>query len=159
MITIDIVDDDGKHWIPSRDRCQAWLQCALDQSSHPARNQDCELSLRLVDEEEMTRLNSAYRQKNSVTNVLSFPSELPDTIVTELQYFPLGDIAICPVVLEHEATSQEKELEAHWAHLLIHGLLHLLGHDHMNDEQASAMESLEINTLKILGFSNPYLIG
>lgn len=156
---IDIVDDDGKHWIPARDQCQAWLQCAINQSSHPARNQDCELSLRLVDEEEMTRLNRVYRQKDSVTNVLSFASELPDSIVTELQYYPLGDIAICTAVLEYEAASQEKKLEAHWAHLLIHGLFHLLGHDHIDEEQASAMESLEINTLKILGFSNPYLVG
>jgi probable rRNA maturation factor len=159
MIRIDIIDDAGAHWLPSEEQCRTWLQCALSQSGRLPDTKDYELSLRLVDEHEIARLNREYRHKDGATNVLSFPSEFPDSVVTEMQFSHLGDIAICPAVLEREAAEQLKEPVAHWAHLLIHGLLHLLGYDHKEESQASDMETLEIETLKMLGFPNPYLVG
>ena len=159
MIRIDIVNDDEAQWAPSEELCSTWLQSALELAEHPPADKDYELSLRLVNEKEIQRLNAEYRGKDSPTNVLSFPSQLPESIVTELQFCHLGDIAICPHVLEHEATTQAKNREAHWAHLLIHGFLHLLGYDHEEEEQAAEMEKLEIDALKMLGIPNPYLIG
>lgn len=117
------------------------------------------ISLRFVDEAESAALNSQYRGKDSSTNVLSFPAALPETMRRQLESVPLGDIVICPAVVEKEAAAQGKSLEAHWAHMLIHGCLHLLGYGHESSRQASDMESLEIRIMEGLGFDNPYLIG
>jgi len=158
-IAIELIDDAAEHWSPGEAQCQLWAEMALSVMDHSDQEQPCEISLRLVDEPEMTRLNGDYRGKNSPTNVLSFPSHIPANMLAALEYRHLGDIAICPAVLEKEAAEQTKTLEAHWAHLLVHGLLHLLGHDHDSDEQAEVMENLEIQALKKLGFPNPYLVG
>jgi len=113
---------------------------------------DAELLIRLVDRQESRELNAQYRHKNKATNVLSFPADLPEEIGLRL----LGDIIICAPIVADEAREQHKTAEAHWAHLTIHGILHLLGHDHQAEEEASEMESLEIRILQSLGFPDPY---
>ncbi len=112
-----------------------------------------------MEQAEIQRLNREFRGKDSPTNVLSFPSQMPESLAEEMENFHLGDIAICPEIVEFEAQEQSKGLEAHWAHLLIHGLLHLFDYDHQNDDEANEMENLEIQILKTLGFPDPYLIG
>ena len=111
-----------------------------------------ELVVRIVDEAESQDLNQQYRGKTKPTNVLSFPFEAPPG-------FPcnhLGDLVICAPVVEREAREQGKSPEAHWAHMLVHGVLHLLGHDHQNDAEADEMEGLEVRILARLGFPDPY---
>lgn len=113
---------------------------------------DTELTIRFVSEEEISDLNETYRNKKGSTNVLSFPFEAPDEVELNL----LGDLVICTDVVKKEATQQHKEEIAHWAHMVVHGTLHLLGYDHQTDEQADVMESKEIKILSQLGYSDPY---
>lgn len=127
-----------------------WVKLAL----HSHKNTG-ELSLRLVDAHEMTQLNHLYRQQNKVTNVLSFPANIPAGIT--LEYPPIGDIVICPSVLEQESQTFDKPLDAHWAHIVIHGVLHLVGYDHIEEADAQIMQNLETQLLLELGFTNPYL--
>ena len=108
--------------------------------------------IRLVDEVESQQLNNQYRQKNAATNVLSFPFEAPGFIEDD----HLGDLVICVPVVNREANEQGKPSEWHWAHMVIHGMLHLLGYDHINDKDAELMENTEISILKQLGINNPY---
>lgn len=119
----------------------------------------CDISVRLVDNDESQQLNLHYRQKDKPTNVLSFPSDLPEDILDMLGSMPLGDLVICiPVVLK-EAAVQHKKAETHLAHLVVHGTLHLMGYDHETSEQdAEDMEALEIEIMRQLGFDNPYEI-
>ena len=112
-----------------------------------------EITIRLVETEEMIQLNHQYRQQNKPTNVLAFPLQLP--IVVEMDCPLLGDVIICPAVLAAEATTQS--LQAHWAHIVIHGVLHLLGYDHIKPEDACVMEEQEIVLLAKFGYDNPYL--
>ena len=118
---------------------------------------DCEIGIACVDNEESHKLNLEYRQKDKPTNVLSFPSDLPDEMAQILETFPIGDLVICiPVVLQ-EAIDQQKTPIEHFTHMLVHGTLHLMGYDHETSEQdAEEMEALEIEILKKLGFDNPY---
>ena len=113
-----------------------------------------ELTLRLVDAPEITQLNQQYRKKNQPTNVLAFPVHHPKAVV--LKYPLLGDVIICPTVLKEESILLKKPLIAHWAHIIVHGVLHLLGYDHINEEDAIIMQALEIKSLENLGFGNPY---
>ncbi len=108
--------------------------------------------LRVVDELEAKNLNKLYRNIDKATNVLSFPAEIPSEIGINF----LGDIVICAQIVSHEALEQNKELTGHWAHLLVHGLLHLQGYDHEKDHAAEKMETLEIEILKKLHISDPY---
>ncbi len=108
--------------------------------------------LRIVDEPEARTLNHDYRKIDKATNVLSFPAELPDQVKVKF----LGDIVICASVVFNEAQQQGKALSDHWAHLLIHGLLHLQGYDHVEEKDARRMETLEIEILESIGISNPY---
>ncbi|WP_054892825.1 MULTISPECIES: rRNA maturation RNase YbeY [unclassified Pseudomonas] len=125
-----------------------WCELALRQ-----RSADSEMTIRLVDEAEGRELNNTYRHKDYATNVLSFPADVPD----ELLDIPLlGDLVICVPVVEREASEQGKALEAHWAHLVIHGCLHLLGYDHIDDDEAEEMEALERELLAELGHPDPY---
>lgn len=117
---------------------------------------NAELNIRIVDIEEMTALNLQYRHKNKPTNVLSFPFDMPEEVENELPF--LGDIVICADVVNQEAQAQMKTREAHWAHMVVHGTLHLMGYDHETDEEAALMEPKEIKILKSLGFPNPYQI-
>jgi probable rRNA maturation factor len=117
----------------------------------------CDISVRLVDEQESHQLNLHYRQKDKPTNVLSFPSELPEEILAMLDQVPLGDLVVCVPVVIQEAREQHKRPEVHLAHLIVHGTLHLMGYDHETSEQdAEDMEALEIEIMKQLGFDNPY---
>ena len=128
-----------------------WVENAI--KPHQA---SAELTLRLVNPEEMIHLNHTYRQHNKVTNVLAFPTSLPEGITLDVPF--LGDIIICPTVLEQESMIQEKNINAHWAHIVTHGVLHLLGYDHITDPDTAIMQSIEISTLAILGYDNPYEI-
>lgn len=110
------------------------------------------VTLRIVDEPEGRELNRRWRERDDATNVLSFPADLPAGTGINL----LGDIVICAPVVVREAVEQGKTVEAHFAHLLVHGILHLRGFDHISDEQAEVMESREIRLLAELGFGNPY---
>jgi probable rRNA maturation factor len=113
-----------------------------------------EMTIRIVDEAEMTTLNGRYRGKAYPTNVLSFPFDMPEEIEEELPI--LGDLVICASVVVKEAKEQHKTVAAHWAHMVVHGTLHLLGYDHVKDDEADRMEAEEILILKRLGFSDPY---
>jgi probable rRNA maturation factor len=137
--------------LPTTAKLKQWAKAALKTKIPMAA-----LTIRIVDKNEMTELNSTYRKKNKPTNVLSFPFDMPDEFEEEIPL--LGDIIICAEVIEEEAATQEKTLEAHWAHMVIHGVLHLLGHDHEKDHDADIMEAEEINILQTLGFNNPYLV-
>lgn len=140
---------------PDTSDIRRWIQAAwkgANQLIHPAVRR-IEISVRIVDEPEMQLLNQTWRGKNKTTNVLSFPSDNPP--VSKLNH--LGDIVVCAPVIESEAQEQGKSLDAHWAHMCIHGTLHLLGHDHIEDEEASVMENLETGVLATLDFPNPYL--
>lgn len=118
------------------------------------KKKSAELTIRIVNAEEMIHLNHTYRKQNKTTNVLSFPSTLPDEI--ELEYPLLGDIIICPEVLLIESKQLNKSLQEHWALIVIHGVLHLLGYDHIEDEEAFIMQGIEIKLLAELGYTNPY---
>ncbi len=113
-----------------------------------------ELTIRFVDTEEITHLNHTYRQKNKATNVLAFPVNLPANI--ELEYPLLGDVIICPAVLKEESQASGTPLTAHYAHIAIHGVLHLLGYDHIEEDDANVMQALETRLLARLGFDDPY---
>ena len=116
------------------------------------RGAGCEMSVEVVSAPRMRRLNRRYRGKDKPTNVLSFPAApAPD-----VRPRPLGDVLICPAVLRREAREQGKSVQAHWAHLVVHGTLHLAGYDHERDADAARMERREIAVLRRLGFANPY---
>ncbi len=145
--TIDIqfaVNVDGT---PEEEMFRQWALKAL-----PKRKQNAELTIRVVDEAEMTALNRQYRGKDGTTNVLSFPFEPVSGMTTGL----LGDIVICAPVVATESVAQNKPLDAHWAHMVIHGVLHLLGYDHLQDTGAHRMEAREAELMASLGYANPY---
>lgn len=133
---------------PSDAEFRRWCELALRQ-----RSADSEMTIRLVDETEGRELNLTYRHKNYATNVLSFPADVPDDL---LDIPLLGDLVICVPVVEREAAEQGKALDAHWAHLVMHGCLHLLGYDHIDDDEAEEMEALERELLAELGHPDPY---
>lgn len=114
--------------------------------------QSAQLTVRIVGLEEGVELNQTYRQGDGATNVLSFPFDEAFQVEPPL----LGDIVICAPVIDVEARDQGKSLDAHWAHMIVHGVLHLLGYDHFDDEQASQMETLEVQIVQHFGFANPY---
>ncbi|WP_166264283.1 rRNA maturation RNase YbeY [Marinobacter caseinilyticus] len=132
--------------IPDDDALSRWAIAAWRQA------QASEVTLRVVGREESAELNGQYRHKSGPTNVLSFPFEAPAGITVPLA----GDLVICAPVVAAEALKQEKTLTAHWAHMVIHGMLHLQGYDHLNDDDAAIMESLEVQLLDELGFGSPY---
>ncbi len=160
-LEISIQPAVGQDDLPSEEDCKRWLNDAVQiidatPSTHPS-----QLTLRFVDETEGQALNQQFRNKNYATNVLAFPSvfpeELPPELVAELGDFHyLGDLVICPNIVRQEAREQGKSISAHYAHLLIHGLLHLYGFDHETESDATHMETLEIQILGQLGYANPY---
>ncbi|KTD49452.1 metal-dependent hydrolase [Legionella rubrilucens] len=128
---------------------------AFAESALKAHRNKAELTLRLVSPEEMIDLNSTYRKQHKTTNVLAFPANLPAAIA--MDYPLLGDVIVCPAVLLAESQAFNKALDFHWAHIVIHGVLHLLGFDHMEEDEARLMQAQEIRLLAELGFTNPYL--
>lgn len=140
--------------LPKSADFKLWIDNALAIAGF---KKSCEVAIRLVDESESQMLNLQYRGKDKPTNVLSFPSELPEEVLDNLKREPLGDIIICAPVVVAEAIEQGKTLTAHWAHLTTHGILHVLGFDHIDDDEAEEMEDLEVQALAVLGFDNPYL--
>ena len=132
--------------VPTQQQFLDWSACAY-QSNKPV-----EVSIQVVDINESTALNLQYRNKNRPTNVLSFPLHVPVDNNTEL----LGDLVICAPVVQREAAEQGKPENAHWAHMVVHGMLHLQGYDHELEGDAEIMEKLEIDVLKKLGFASPY---
>lgn len=129
---------------------QLWIDTAL-----AALEEDTEVVIRIVDTPESAGLNSQYRNKQGPTNILSFPFEAPD--IEGFTFDLLGDLVICAPVLASEAQEQDKPLLNHWAHIVIHGLLHLLGYDHIDDADAEEMEAKEIAILQQLHIPNPYI--
>ena len=120
-----------------------------------------ELVIRIVDEAESAELNERYRGKSGPTNVLAFPADdigVPGINMAEIGAVPLGDLVICAAVVAREAREQGKEPKAHWAHMVIHGCLHLTGYDHMNESEAAAMEARERELLAGLGIADPYVV-
>ena len=114
------------------------------------------LGIRIVPEDESAQLNHHYRHKDKPTNVLSFRPELPAAMLDALDETPLGDLAICAAVVQREAREQGKPEQAHWAHMTVHGLLHLLGHDHEEPQEAEAMEAVERRILATQNIADPY---
>ena len=134
--------------LPTLEQIEQWATAAVQPQTD-----EVEMTVRIVDEAESHELNLNYRGKDRPTNVLSFPFECPDEVELPL----LGDLVICRQVVEREAQEQEKPLMAHWAHMVVHGSLHLLGYDHIEDDEAEEMESLETQIMTGLGFADPYL--
>lgn len=147
MSRIDISYGLPRAGLPAAGTLRAYAEAAL-----AGRREDGELSLRIVDAEEGRALNRDYRDKDYATNVLSFPAELPAGVPLPI----LGDLVLCAPVIAREAEEQGKPLKHHYAHMLVHGVLHLLGHDHMDEAEAEAMEAIEREVLAGLGIPDPY---
>ncbi|MCG9543362.1 rRNA maturation RNase YbeY [Vibrio sp. Isolate33] len=140
---------ENEQGLPTEQDIQLWLDKTI-----PQFQENAELTVRIVDTEESHQLNHEYRGKDKPTNVLSFPFEAPPGIELDL----LGDLIICRQVVEKEAVEQNKPLLAHWAHMVVHGSLHLLGYDHIEDDEAEEMESLETEIMQAMGFEDPYIL-
>jgi probable rRNA maturation factor len=148
-LSIDIQKACASEDSPDEDSIKRWVSAAIRDE-----RDECELSIRIVDEQESADFNQRYRGKSGATNVLSFPFDA----VTPEPLPILGDLVICAPVLVREASEQQKTTTAHWAHIVIHGVLHLLGYDHIEDKDAEQMESLETEIMLILDFPPPYRI-
>jgi len=141
--------------LPDSKRMEDWVRQSCPD------NDQVSVGIRIVDEQESAKLNEQYRDKQGPTNVLSFPFEsphMPDDLDEDddmLEDF-LGDLLICAPVVEAEAKQQGKSLEAHWAHMVVHGVLHLQGYDHIETAQAEQMEDIERHIMEALGFPDPY---
>lgn len=147
MIDLDLQIASAATGIPSEDDFRRWTEAAL-----AGRRAEAELTIRVVDAEESAELNGTYRHKQGPTNVLSFPFAAPPGVELPL----LGDIVICAPVVVREAAEQGKTEPAHWAHMTVHGCLHLLGYDHIVPDEAEIMETLEKDVLSALGYADPY---
>lgn len=132
---------------PSESELFRWARAAITESTRPS-----EVTIRIVGRSEMKKANYAWRQKNRATNVLSFPADFPEE--AGINY--LGDILICADILREECVEQGKSLYAHWAHIVVHGMLHLQGFDHVAELHAAEMEALEVEILASLDYNNPY---
>jgi len=143
----DVNQEDGQ--VPLLSQLQTWVNHAsLDKA-------EVVTSIQILGKDEMQKLNHEYRGKDKATNVLSFPMQLPEHVEINL----LGDLVLCADVINQEAEQQNKTREAHWAHMVVHGMLHLQGYNHENGTDADEMEALEKTILNELGFANPYKIN
>ena len=145
MVHVELQNASSASFLPAPDQLQRWVEAAV-------KRERAQIVIRVVDGAESAELNAYYRHKPGPTNVLSFPFEPPPGVATDI----LGDLVICAAVVEKEAAEQGKSLLAHWAHLVVHGVLHLQGYDHTEENEALTMESEEIALLDGLGFPNPY---
>lgn len=148
MNQLDIQTEFESAYQPTPEQFQCWVDAALADI-----DQNTEIVIRIVHEAESAELNERYRHKPGPTNILSFPADVPDEIDLDL----LGDLVICAPVVEREAEQQHKPVLDHWAHIVVHGVLHLLGYDHIDDDEAEVMESKEIAILNKLHITNPYI--
>ena len=146
LVDIQLVDSSAK--TPDAQQIRGWVSAVFT----TLERLPLALTVRVVGEEEMVKLNQRYRGRNQPTNVLSFPIEPLPKMCTDL----LGDIVVCGPVVNREAVIQHKPPMEHWAHMVVHGMLHLFGYDHESDQEATAMETLEKSVLEGLGYSNPY---
>ena len=148
------IDAQQQKTLPRQELLEKWINATLQASQETAkRSGEIQLTVRIVDVAEIKQLNETYRHKSGATNVLSFPFDAPPQVDLPL----LGDIIICAPVVQQEAQQQNKILLNHWAHMIVHGTLHLLGYDHISPQQAEKMESLEIDILSEFGIPNPYI--
>jgi probable rRNA maturation factor len=145
-IVIDLQNDEAVKDLPPLRQFQAWVEASLRRP-----HDRLEQTIRIVGKAESRELNSRFRGRDSATNVLAFPSD-----AAHLDYDCLGDLVICAPLVDEEAAAQGKPREAHWAHLVVHGMLHLQGFDHQDAAQSGRMEALEIKILDSLGYANPY---
>ncbi|HEY3487235.1 MAG TPA: rRNA maturation RNase YbeY [Gammaproteobacteria bacterium] len=146
LLATTVVINAESESVPDQSRLAQWSAAAY------LGNSASSVCIAVVDEQESGAMNAKYRGQQKATNVLSFPLELPDYVAEAA----LGDVVICAPVVEREAHAQGKPVAAHWAHMVVHGMLHLQGYDHATDEEAAAMESLETRILRDLGFADPY---
>jgi probable rRNA maturation factor len=159
-VTVDVIRDETFADAPDDAQIAQWCELAQQQADQTLGTTDTrpvQLAVRLVDTQVSAELNGQYRHKNTPTNVLSFPGDLPSVVTDQLECVPLGDLLICPEVLRQEAREQHKRLADHWAHILVHGVLHLNGFDHQTDEDAQQMEAIEINILAQMAIADPYI--
>lgn len=147
LLKLNLQNNSRTKKIPSKIEFRRWIKQVLTKST-----QTTEITIRIVDAAESQALNKEYRHKNKPTNILSFPFVAPPGITTNI----LGDLVICAPIVKQEAIEQHKKITAHYAHLTIHGVLHLLGFEHDTAKHAKIMENLEIQYLEKLGFKNPY---
>ena len=150
MLDLVIQNQQNEFQIPDVKKMQYWVDGAL------MTEENVQVTLRIVDLNESQGLNKEFRGKDRPTNVLSFPIELPEEFIETLEINMLGDLVVCAGVVEKEAQEQVKTLDSHWAHMLVHGMLHLQGYDHIDDADAEKMEQLEVKILTQLGFDDPY---
>jgi probable rRNA maturation factor len=148
-VTVELQNNSGSRKVPLRRQFTHWASTAMARITRADRPHH--LSILIVDEAESARLNGTWRMKQGATNVLSFPlpADAPHSTA-------MGDLAICAQVVHRESAAQQKPLEAHWAHLTVHGVLHLNGYDHEIEEEAQSMEKLETSIMKQLGYQDPY---
>lgn len=155
QVDVQIAVDNAAQWnVPDAEVIQTWANAAVKQVE--SNSSERQMTVRIVDIDEITQLNEQYRQKTGATNVLSFPFELPPGMPAEAGDGSLGDLVVCAAVVAQEAEAQQKSSESHWAHMIVHGTLHLLGYDHLTDDEAQQMESEEITVLEGFGYANPY---
>lgn len=150
-VEFEVQRDSSSSSIPDDKQFQLWAEAALANIGG-----SFSLGIRVVDKQEAQRFNRDYRNKDYATNVLSFPAELPEGLPEDIRQSQLGDLLICAPVVTREALEQQRPEADHWAHLMIHGVLHLLGYDHEESGEAEAMESMEIKILAKLGIADPY---
>ena len=148
------IDIDNPHHfdIPCIDLLNKYLNLILNHLGKKI----AEVNVYIADSNEIQEFNNEHRQQDKPTNILSFTFERPIGLPQEIQEHFIGDLAICPLIITREATEQQKSLEAHWAHIFIHGILHLYGYDHITEKDANVMEPIEIEILQQLGFDDPY---
>lgn len=153
-IAVDVQYAIDAAGLPAEGDFSRWVETVLKE-----RRVDGEVCIRIVDAEESQSLNAEYRGKDKPTNVLSFPFEMPEGLPEDACAPLLGDIVISAPVVRREAAEQHKPLDAHWAHMVTHGVLHLLGFDHIDDDDADVMEALEIRALAEQGYPDPYTVS
>jgi probable rRNA maturation factor len=149
MTTLLELQNEGQLSCPLLTDFELWANATLAAINH---TKNAAFTLRITGAAEVQSLNMQYRNQDKPTNVLSFPADLPE----ELELPDIGDIVICAEIVEQEAFEQKKPLKSHWAHMTVHGILHLLGYDHLEDSEATVMEALETKILTTLGYTAPY---
>jgi probable rRNA maturation factor len=146
-LTLDLLNQHGYKSVPTKAQFRRWIKAAL-----PTANKNYAITIRIVNHKEIQTLNKKFRHQNKPTNIISFPLAAPPKSKLNL----LGDLAICAPLMKIEAKQQQKPLLHHWAHITIHGILHLLGYDHIKPKDAIKMEKHEAAILRRLKFQNPY---